>query len=45
MKVYKQASPSKGLTSFHKRKEFDVSPLSSSVTEAVFIQVGGGHIS
>ena len=38
-------SPSKVLTSFHQRREFDVSRVQSSVTEAVFIEVGGGRVS
>ena len=38
-------SPSKVLTSFHQRREFDVSRGESSVTETVFIEVGGGRVS
>ena len=45
VKVYKKTSPSKDLTSIHKRREFDVSRVLSSVTEVVSIQVGGGRVS
>ena len=37
-------SPSKGLTIVFTSEEFDVSHVSSSVAEAVFIQVGGGLV-
>ena len=29
----------------HKQREFDISHVWSSVTEAVFIHVGGSHVS
>ena len=45
MKVYKQASPNEVLTSFYKRREVGVSRVKSSLTKAVFTQVGGGRVS
>ena len=44
VKVYKKTSASGVLTSFLKRRDLWRSHGYSSVTEAVFIQVGGGRM-
>ena len=45
MKVYNQASLSDVFNKFSQAKRVGVSRVLSSVTEAVFIQVGGGRVS